>query len=107
MLRTPNDKLKDSTRVLTEDTSHALIDGPGQSDPVSRSDVVGGLLLAAELLVTEETLQLLLTQTHHLFDFWIELFHLPFTGNTFTKYEGLENRRKKGICKYPQINVIK
>ena len=56
MLRTPNDKLKDSTRVLTEDTSHALIDGPGQSDPVSRSDVVGGLLLAAELLVTEETL---------------------------------------------------
>lgn len=87
MLRTPNDKLKDSTRVLTEDTSHALIDGPGQSDPVSRSDVVGGLLLAAELLVTEETLQLLLTQTHHLLHLRIELLHLPFLSTTFTKYE--------------------
>ena len=87
MLRTPNDKLKDSTRVLTEDTSHALIDGPGQSDPVSRSDVISGLLLAAELLVTEETLQLLLTQTHHLLHLRIELLHLPFLSTTFTKYE--------------------
>ena len=87
MLRTPNDKLKDSTRVLTEDTSHALINGAGQRYPVSRPDVVSGLLLAAELLVAEQTLQLLFTETHHLLHLRVELLYLPFLSRTFTKYQ--------------------
>ena len=72
---------------LTEDTSHALINGAGQCDPVSGSDVVSRLLLAAELLIAEQTLELLFTETHHLLHLRIELLYLPFLSRTFTKYQ--------------------
>ena len=54
---------------------------------MSRPDVVSRLLLAAELLVAEQTLQLLLTETHHLLHLRIELLYLPFLSRTFTKYQ--------------------